>query len=124
MNLLPALADLKKEKNVYVIDELDRRMHPLLTRMFLETFLNDENSEKQSQLIFTTHDTNLLDSSLLRRDEIWFISKNEQGSSELVSLSDFSVRKDLRIDKWYLLGRFGAVPYTKNVTPVQNLVAG
>lgn len=123
MNLLPALADLKKEENVYVIDELDRRMHPLLTRMFLETFLDDESSEQQSQLIFTTHDTNLLDTSLLRRDEIWFISKNEQGSSELVSLSDYSVRKDLRIDKGYLLGRFGAVPYTKNVNPVQNLIA-
>jgi uncharacterized protein len=111
INLIPALFALKTEAGkVIFVDELDRRLHTLLSRFFLaealECIMHSEN-----QIIFTTHDTNLLDLDLLRRDEIWFIEKDKQGSSNLYSLAEFKVRPDLKIDKGYLNGRFGAIPF-------------
>jgi uncharacterized protein len=73
---------------------------------FLQTCLHG-----QCQTIVTTHESNLLDLDLLRRDEIWFVEKDDQGATRLYSLSDFKVRKDLEIRKHYLQGRFGAIPF-------------
>jgi AAA15 family ATPase/GTPase len=114
MQLLPILADLQAGHKVYVIDELDRKLHPLLSRLFVETFL--ENSKDQnSQLIFTTHETSLLDLDLLRRDEIWFVEKDQAGASHLYSLASLKVRPDLKIERGYLQGRFGAIPFIGDV---------
>ena len=78
-------------------------------------FNDKENNINNSQLIFNTHDTNLLDLNILRRDQIWFTEKNvDTGESTLYPLSDFSVRKQENIEKGYLLGRYGAVPFIKN----------
>ena len=72
-------------------------------------------NKMHAQLIFNTHDTNLLDLDILRRDQIWFIEKNiDNGESVLYALDDFSVRKDENIEKGYLLGRYGAVPFLIN----------
>lgn len=96
-----------------IIDEFDRSLHPKLAREFFELFyeLNAENS----QLIVTTHESTLLDLNLLRRDEIWFVEKGGDDSSTLYSLNKFKVRYDCKVEKAYLLGRYGAVPVFNNL---------
>jgi len=110
MHLVPVLFSSKYTDNVYVIDELDRRLHPLLSQAFLRNYLNCAENRK-GQLIFTTHDTNLLDAELLRNDEVWFVEKNNHGASKLYSLAEFKLRQGLKIEKGYLNGRFGAIPF-------------
>lgn len=113
INLIPTLFILKQEEEkVIFLDELDRRLHPLLSRNFVQVAINCR--DKKNQLIFTTHDTNLLDLDLLRRDEIWFVEKSEQGVSNLYSLAEFKMKPDLKIEKGYLNGRFGAIPFFGN----------
>lgn len=110
LHLLPALYSLVTKGGVFVIDELERSMHPMLARKFIEFFLK-AGSHVNSQLIFTTHESTLLDLDLVRRDGIWFSEKDKAGATRLYSLADFKVRNDLRIDKGYLQGRFGAIPF-------------
>lgn len=114
LHLLPALYHLQTGGAVYFIDEIDRSLHPILVKEFLQFFLKSCNG-RYRQLIVTTHESNLLDLDLLRRDEIWFVEKDESGSSRLYSLLDFKVRNDLEIRKHYLQGRFGAVPFLGNL---------
>ena len=95
-----------------MLDELDRRLHPHLSRLIVQTALKCQN---KNQLLFTTHDTNLLDLDLLRRDEIWFVEKDKSGRSALYSLAEFKVRPDLQIEKGYLNGRFGAIPFIGDI---------
>lgn len=111
LHLVPALANSKIAEKVYVIDELDRRLHPLLSKMFLKAYLQTNGEPAKGQMVFTTHDTNLLDHELLRRDEVWFVEKDAKGSSHLYSLADFKIRPGLKIRKGYLNGRFGAIPF-------------
>lgn len=115
MQILPVLADMKSQKRVYVIDELDRKLHPLLSRMFVKCYLETEHANTFGQMIFTTHDTHLLDLDLLRRDEIWFVEKNSYGAAQMYSLSDLKIRADLNIEKGYLNGRFGGIPFIGDV---------
>lgn len=110
MHLIPLLADVQTEAKVVFVDELDRRMHPMLSRTLVNLFNEINPGKNKSQLIFTTHDTNLLDQDLLRRDEVWFMEKNKFGASKLRSLHEYNIRNDKKLDKDYLLGRFGGVP--------------
>ena len=110
LHLLPALYRLTAEGGVFVVDELERSMHPMLARKFIEFFLEADPGGR-SQLIFTTHESTLLDLDLVRRDGIWFAEKDQKGASHLYSLADFKVRKDLKLDKGYFAGRFGAIPF-------------
>ncbi len=110
LDLLPILYRLANRDGVLVIDELEQSMHPMLARKLVEFFLKASRN-KQSQLIFATHESTLLDQDLLRRDGIWFAEKNDEGATHLYSLADFKVRNDLRIEKGYLAGRFGAIPF-------------
>lgn len=121
LNLLPALYHLQTDNRVYVIDELDRSLHPLLSRAIVEFFVTS-CPEAFRQLIVTTHETHLLDLDLLRRDEIWFVEKDERQQSRIYSLAEMRVRKDLKIDKGYLLGRFGAIPFVGGLDRLQDLV--
>ncbi|MBL4688584.1 MAG: ATP-binding protein [Nannocystaceae bacterium] len=108
-HLAPALSSAGK--TLYIIDELDRSLHPLLARRFLELFLSHCRTTG-SQLVVTAHETTLLTQELLRRDEIWFVEKTHPDlASVLSSLSEFKVRKDRRLARSYLAGRFGAVPH-------------
>jgi hypothetical protein len=101
---------LEKGK-LLMIDEFDARMHPLLTRKIIEQFHRKTEGEQQAQLVFITHDVNLLDARLLRRDQIAFTRKDLQGRSELYSLVEFKgVRNDASFEKDYLLGKYRAVP--------------
>ena len=114
LNLIPALHHLRTSSGVFFIDEIDRSMHPILVWKFLEFFLKSCNN-CQCQIIVTTHESNLLDLDLLRRDEIWFAEKDLEGATRLYPLTDFKVRKDLEIRKHYMQGRFGAVPFLGNL---------
>ncbi len=114
LNLVPALYHLRKSSVTYFVDEVDRSLHPILVWNFLQFFLKS-CAGRQSQIILTTHESNLLDLDLLRRDEIWFAEKNPKGATQLYSLTDFKVRNDLQIRKHYLDGRFGAIPFLGNL---------
>lgn len=97
---------------ILFVDEIEASMHPLLTRRLVEMVQDSKTNTQHAQLIFTTHDTNILDLSLLRRDQIWFVGKSmESLGTELYSLLDFSARKDENIEKGYLMGKFGAIPF-------------
>ena len=119
--LYPELQDVLEKGSVFFIDELNARLHPLLVRNFLLTFLNPEINTNHAQLIFTTHDTWQLSNQLLRRDEVWFTEKDGQGISKLYSLADFvdesggRIRKDESYEKNYLIGKYGAVPTLKSI---------
>ena len=113
--LIPFIADTLNNKKVLIIDELDKSLHPFLVHYIVEMFHDSEVNQNGAQLIFNTHDTNLLDLNILRRDQICFTEKNnDNGESDLYSLSDFSVRKSENVGKGYMLGRYGAVPFIKN----------
>ena len=96
---------------VYVIDEVDRSLHTLLTRRLLEAYLASCGPETRSQLLLTTHDVLLMDQDLLRRDEMWVAERDASGASALTSFSEYKdVRYDKDIRKSYLQGRLGGVP--------------
>ncbi len=103
-----------KQNAIYVIDELERSLHPVLVKRLLE-ILREEFSKRQIQLIFTTHETHIMDLKLLRKDEIWFVEKNEQGASHLYSLDIFKVRNDKIIENGYLNGIYGGIPLFKKM---------
>lgn len=114
--LYPALQDTLQTGGVLFVDELNARLHPLLVRAFIETFLNPETNPNHAQLVFTTHDAWQISDNLLRRDEIWFAEKNSDGVSKLYSLADVQdedgakIRKDENYEKNYLNGKYRAIP--------------
>ena len=95
---------------VLLFDEIDTSLHPLLTRFLIEQFHSDSTNPSGAQLIFTTHDTTLLNQELFRRDQIWFVEKQRDASSKLFPLMEFSPRNDEVLESWYLRGRYGALP--------------
>jgi uncharacterized protein len=105
--------------NGYVvgIDELDAKLHPLLTKAAVRLFNSTDSNKKNAQLIFTTHDTNLLHFGHLRRDQIWFTEKTQQAATDLYSLAEIKlpeggkVRNDAALEKNYIQGRYGAIPF-------------
>ena len=109
---------LSGDGKTYVIDELDRCLHPSLSYKFVETFLQLA-SKKNIQLIVTTHESRLMDFDLLRRDEIWFVDKKDTGESDIYSLEEYNARFDQKIDKAYLEGRYGGVPIFNTIFPVE-----
>lgn len=112
--LAPALFYAFKEGKTLFIDEIDKSLHPLLVEYIIKKFHDKNMNQKHAQLICNTHDTNLLNLQLFRRDEIWFVEKNNfTASTEMYALSDFSPRKDENVEKAYLLGRYGGIPFIK-----------
>ena len=96
---------------VIFYDELDTSLHPLMTRFLIGLFHDRSRNAKKAQLVFTTHDTSLLDPGIFRRDQVWFIEKDKKSASRLYPLSDFSPRKDEALERGYLRGRYGALPF-------------
>ncbi|EHI79012.1 hypothetical protein HMPREF9093_00717 [Fusobacterium sp. oral taxon 370 str. F0437] len=119
-SLYQTLLDALENGGVFFADELDIKLHPLLMRNIILTFTDKEKNPNNAQLIFTTHNTIYMDMDLLRRDEIWFVEK-DNGVSNLYSLDDITnekgekVRKDSNYEKHYLLGNYGAIPNLKNI---------
>ncbi|MBD2176545.1 ATP-binding protein [Pseudanabaena sp. FACHB-1998] len=100
-----------QSSSLLIADEFGSNLHPNITSEIVQFFQNPKTNPNRTQLIFTSHDNTLQRNNLLRRDQIWFTQKRPDQSTELYSLSDFKVRNDLAIDKAYLDGRFGAVPF-------------
>lgn len=109
-SLAPWIGAVLQTGGLLIVDELDRSLHPFLTRQIVTQFNTPRSNPKHGQLIFNTHDTNLLDTSLLRRDQIWFTEKDDGGATHLFPLTDFRARKYENIERGYLQGRYGAVP--------------
>lgn len=109
-DFIPMVKSVKTEEYTYVIDELDRSLHPTLVRALVSKIVVDKNMK--GQLIFTTHDAGLLDGKVFRNDEIWFAEKDRTTqNTHLYTLDEFKPRADLDIEKGYLNGRFGAIPF-------------
>lgn len=104
----------KDYESIYIIDEINRRFHPLLTYKFVEEYLKLA-AERNIQLIVTTHESKLMDFNLLRKDEIAFIDKDEEGTSTIFSLDTFSARFDKKVCKAYFEGEYGAIPRFKKL---------
>jgi len=115
MDLIPMLFEIWESEKVYIIDELDRSLHTHLSRLFIETVIAGVKSKGSGgQFIVTTHDTNLLDRKLLRKDEIYFMEKDKNGGSHLTSLAEYKLSEGLNYENGYLNGRFGGIPFVGN----------
>lgn len=97
-----------RKNSLLFVDELNIKLHPLLLKFIIDLFYVEDSS---AQLIYTTHDTTLMDKRFFRRDQIWFVQKNPFGYSELVPLSEFKVRSDASFEKDYLAGVYGGIPF-------------
>lgn len=113
LDFVPAFRSVISKQKVFVIDEIERSIHPLLIKELVQKFSLDPNTK--GQLIFSTHESNLLDQKIFRQDEIWFAEKNKDGSTDLYSLNDFKEHKTIDIQKGYLSGRYGSIPFLGNL---------
>ena len=109
--------------SVLVVDELDSSLHPSLTAFLVRLFGDKTSNPKSAQLIFNTHDTQLLADGILGRDQIWFTDKDRQGASRLYPLTDFKPRSEEDFQKRYLQGRFGAIPFINSERIIEGLNA-
>jgi uncharacterized protein len=113
LDFIPIINQLEKAETTFIIDEIDRSIHPSLLKVFLKLLM--ETRASKGQIIFTTHESSLLDLDIFRQDEIWFAEKNQEGATQFYPLSEFKIRYDLDIRKGYLNGRFGAIPFLENL---------
>ncbi len=120
IDLSGPIFDTLHNGKILIIDELDAKLHPLITIHIVNLFNNPSSNPNSAQILFTTHDTNLLSSDIFRRDQIWFTEKNEKEETDLFSLYDFNlpdgskVRNDANIERNYIRGRYGAIPFITN----------
>lgn len=115
-SLLGPILDTLANGDVLFVDELHDNLHPQMLRFIVGLFNDSATNRTGAQLIFTTHDTSLLDQKYFRRDQVWFVDKKKDHSSKLYPLSDFSPRKDREdVGKNYLLGKYGALPYFREI---------
>jgi uncharacterized protein len=110
------LVDALQEGKTLIIDEFDARLHPLISYAIVELFNKNDTNPNNAQLIFMTHDTNLLTNKLFRRDQIWFTEKNKYGVTDLYSLAEYKIRNDASFESDYIKGRYGAIPYIGNLS--------
>jgi len=113
LEYLPAFSSVIIDSPTFIIDEIERSIHPLIVKEIVSKFSKDESTK--GQLIFSTHESNLLDQDIFRTDEIWFTEKSILGSTKLYSLSDFKEHNTIDIRKGYLNGRYGAIPFLGNL---------
>jgi AAA15 family ATPase/GTPase len=116
IDYIPAIHSILHQESVYLIDEIERSIHPITIKEIISKISLDKDAK--GQLIFTTHESSLLDQEILRPDEIWFAQKDIDGSSKLYSLSDFNIHNTANIENGYLNGRYGGIPF---LTRLQDL---
>lgn len=104
--------DVIENERVLIVDELDASLHPLMVHYLVKLL---HHQERKAQLIFTTHDTTILSQKILRRDQIWFMEKDEKNATQLYPLSDYSPRDNEAIERGYLNGRYGGIPFLKDL---------
>ncbi|MFN4862236.1 MAG: AAA family ATPase [Pseudanabaena sp.] len=114
-SLAGPIIDTLKNGKMLIIDEFDARLHPKLSLAIVEMFNSKEGNPNNAQLIFMTHDTNLLSNKLFRRDQVWFTEKNRYGATALYSLVEYKVRNDASFESDYIKGRYGAIPYIRSL---------
>ncbi|MHC5764124.1 MAG: AAA family ATPase [Nostoc sp.] len=105
------LVDTLKYGKVLIFDELDARLHPLISKAIVELFNSKNTNPNNAQLIFMTDDTNLLSNKLFRRDQIWFTEKNKYGATDLYSLVEYKIQNETSFESDYIKGRYGAIPF-------------
>ncbi|MDZ7963233.1 MAG: ATP-binding protein [Aulosira sp. DedQUE10] len=113
--LAGSLVDTLKNGKLLIIDEFDASIHPLISRAIVELFNSKETNSNNAQLIFMTHDTNLLSNKLFRRDQIWFTEKTRYGATDLYFLAEYNILNDASFESDYIQGRYGAIPYIGNL---------
>ena len=107
--------DALEDGNVLFADELNSNLHPLLVKYLVNFFHSKETNPNNAQLIFTTHETSILNQDVFRRDQVWFVEKDQKGKTELYSLSDFKAKKGRdNLESHYLSGAYGALPFILN----------
>ncbi|HMN26884.1 MAG TPA: ATP-binding protein [Caldilineaceae bacterium] len=116
--LAGTVVSILQNGQILVIDELDARLHPLIIRTLINLFNSRQTNPQNAQLIFATHDTNLLCKELFRRDQIWFTEKDRFGATHLYSLVEYKVRNDASFESNYIQGRYGAIPYIGDLSQV------
>ena len=113
IDYVPAFNGIINDERVYIIDEIERSIHPITIKQIITKISLDQSAK--GQLIFTTHESCLLDQDILRPDEIWFAQKDIDGTSKLYSLSDFNIHNTANIENGYLNGRYGGIPFLSNL---------
>ncbi len=113
LDYIPAFQDIVSKDKVYIVDEIERSIHPLLIKELIHKFSGD--TKTKGQLIFSTHESNLLDQEIFRQDEIWFAEKDRNGCTDLYALSEFKEHHTKNIRKGYLNGRYGGIPFLGNL---------
>jgi len=113
IDLIPAFKIAASSQNTIIIDEIERSIHPNLIKELVKEFSSTEST--RGQLIFTTHESNLLDQEIFRQDEIWFTEKDQSAATDIYSLSDYKVHKTKDIRSGYLCGRYGSIPFLSNI---------
>ncbi len=113
LGLLGPVIETLENGGVLCVDELERSLHPLLALEIVKIFNDKERNPKGAQLLFNTHDTNLLNAEVLRRDQIWFTEKDRCGATHLYPLTDYKPRREENLERGYLQGRYGAVPFIR-----------
>ncbi len=108
--VMALMLDALMNGSVLLLDEMDASLHPLLTRKLVEIFTDTSLNKREAQLVFTSQDTNLLDTNLLKKDQVYFVEKNDLGETSLVSLVDYANVRTEKIEKNYILGKYGAIP--------------
>ncbi|MDX2285445.1 MAG: ATP-binding protein [Bacteroidia bacterium] len=124
-DLLGPIFETLTKGTVLVVDELNAKLHPLLTKALVDLFHSTETNPRQAQLIFATHDTNLLTYGHFRRDQIYFTEKDKWGATDLYALIEYkeggeTIRKDRSFEKDYIQGRYGAIPYLGNLSELMS----
>ncbi len=112
------LVDTVKNGKILIFDEFDARLHPLISKAIVELFNSQETNYNNAQLIFMTHDTNLLSNKVFRRDQIWFTEKNKYGATDLYSLVEYKIRNDASFESDYIKGKYGAIPFIGNLSQI------
>lgn len=114
---MPLLYAVLKRDNVFVVDEIERSIHPIMIKTIMSKI--SESREARGQIIFTTHESCLLDQSIFRPDEIWFAQKDVDQSTQLYPLSDYNIHKTANIENGYLNGRYGGIPFLSNLSDLK-----
>jgi len=109
------ILDVLQNGSVLIVDELDGSLHTKIVRFLLNLINSSTSNRKGAQLVFTTHDTSIMDIKLFRRDQIWFVEKDQSHATHLYPLTDFRPRKNEALEKGYLAGRYGAIPFINDV---------
>ena len=110
---MPLFFALTHGHGVFVVDEIERSVHPIMVKSIIQKI--SDSKQAKGQLIFTTHESCLLDQSIFRPDEIWFAQKDAEQSTKLYPLSDFNIHNTANIENGYLAGRYGGIPFLSNL---------